>query len=136
MTRVTKVTEDKCKGVPDAPPRAPHCSPDLIEGWFLRLKSAVSAASEPGEVLCIMKRAREAKRRCSRYPFTGEFIPTAYEEVMDLAEERLESLEDSGRGRSEGGVIHFSSGEPSHSSLEAIEEQLREERLRRHRTWF
>lgn len=110
----------------------PQCSPDIIEDWFIQLKSQIALANTPERLMCIIDIAKKAEEKCQSYPLTKNFIETACNNVVDTAKNKLQIIKTHGREKRKKknhNVLTFSSGK-RHSALEIVEKRTEEQRLK------
>lgn len=107
----------------------PNCLPDNIEDWFINLRESVENAQTQERLMCIMDLARDVEKKCKANPFTKEFLPKAYQDIMEAAKAKLSSIS------SKEELLTFSSGRGSASSLDALLDEFKKENSRR-LPWF
>lgn len=110
----------------------PQCSPDIIEDWFIQLKSQIALANTPERLMCIIDIAKKAEEKCQNYPLTKTFIESACNNVVDSAKNKLQEIKTYTKEMKKNrnaNILTFSSGK-RHSALESIDQQSEEKRLR------
>lgn len=102
----------------------PSCSPDVIEKWFLQLKSQAMVSNDPIQLMCIKEKAKEVYSRCQKTQMTEKFITTAYNNVTNTATEKLQRLRRSkpkNNKKNDNHLLTFSTGRGKHSAVESFE---------------
>lgn len=102
----------------------PSCSPDVIEGWFLQLKSQAMVSNDPNQLMCIKDKAKEVFQRCQKAKITERFITTAYNNVTNIATEKLQRMKfgkTTIAKKDDTHLLTFSTGRGSHSAVDSFE---------------
>jgi hypothetical protein len=107
----------------------PSCSPEVIEDWFLELKTQANLSNDPTQLICIKETANEVYSRCKKANYTEKFISTAYNNVMTTATEKLQRLKYGKIApvtkKDDSHLLTFSTGRGSHSAVDSFEKNFK-----------
>ena len=110
----------------------PSCSPEVIEGWFLQLKSQAMVSNDPTQLICIREKAKDVYTKCQKAEMTEKFITTAYNTVHSVATEKLQRLKfgktKKDVKKDDSHLLTFSTGRGKHSAVDSFEKTFESRR--------